>query len=145
MTSFKSPGKQLSNTDIERVEQKLKLRFPACVRELYLHSNGGRPDDCLFISEQLFEVVCEFLPLDLGSGLSITPLTEHYLDMVVDRKFWSAHLVPFADDPGGNFFLFDSSAEEGWVYFWTHDTAFDPLTPLHVGFADFWAQLTSEE
>lgn len=132
---FHSCSQPIGNSDLDACETILKRKLPSDFRQHYLKYNGGIPEDNLFPGNDEWEPleVTGFFPIrhkksaaDPQSSL----LIEHYhlmcaKDVIPDR------MLPFAYDPGGNFFCLDM--EEGSVYFYATD-AFDPTLSVADNF-----------
>jgi hypothetical protein len=139
---FTRASSPLKKTDIEKIEQSLGIELPKALRQQYLKSNGGTPARVVFVTEDDEITVDYFLPLKSRSKLLPTAL-EAYRSLQ-EEKAVPPHFFPFADDPSGDLFLVDTSTPDGQVYFWVHDTAFEPLTPLKVSVGKFWSRLRSD-
>lgn len=80
--------------------------------------NGGVFDERVFVDTQEGPVVAStFFPVSSTYEESINRQLAYFRDEVGDQY------MPFASDPGGNYFLLGCNAEnEGVVYFWNHET-----------------------
>ncbi|WP_081412867.1 SMI1/KNR4 family protein [Chitinilyticum aquatile] len=79
--------------------------------------NGGSFDECLFLNSPIGPVVVAFfLPVFNDSIESIESSFAYFKEEVTDRA------IPFASDPGGNYFLLGFKVENmNKVYFWDHE------------------------
>ena len=93
----------LTPEDVDRVEAKLGLKLPAAVRAHYLRWNGGTPEPWVFESGGHSEVVSEFLPLKTKEDTDT--VGDVYRDLVIKERLVPATMVPFAVDPGGDYFF----------------------------------------
>ncbi|HEM7889322.1 MULTISPECIES: SMI1/KNR4 family protein [Burkholderia cepacia complex] len=124
---FANCASGISVVDFENVEKDLGYTLPVAFRVQYLASNGGNPVNALFKNEDCGEPleVVGFYPIKYNTSAYETKdslLLEHYRVMF-GRGVIPANLLPFAHDPGGNFFCIDMS--DGEVVFYATD-ALDP-------------------
>ena len=132
----------LAERDVSAIESALGIVFPAELRTLYLHANGGIPEPYVFENDDLDTVVSEFLPLDADRTRTAA---KAYRRLVLEKRLVPLEFFPFAIDGGGNYFFVDTDSPDGTVHFHAHDTASDePLRNLHVRFAEFWSLLKDE-
>lgn len=124
---FMNCAAKINASDFDNVEKELGYKLPIEFREHYLANNGGNPTDTLFLrddDEENFEVV-GFYPIKYNTLAYETKdslLVEHY-EAMLSRDVIPVNLLPFAHDPGGNFFCINM--ENGSVVFYATD-AFDP-------------------
>lgn len=80
--------------------------------------NGGVFDECVYPDTQEGPVVAStFFPVSSTEDESINRQLAYFRDEVGDQY------IPFASDPGGNYFLVGCASESaGTVYFWNHET-----------------------
>ena len=92
--------------------------IPGDFEDFLKRYNGGVFDECVFVGTQEGPVVAStFLPVSSTYDESINRQLAYFRDEVGDQY------MPFASDPGGNYFLIGCNAEnEGVVYFWNHET-----------------------
>jgi len=127
----------LTEENINFFERELALQFPLSLREHFLRANGGRPDLNVYEYDNVDTDVSEFLPLRYGRGSAISVYQNH----VLSKGFVPRHFFPFAVDGGGDYFYVDCSTEDGMVYLYRHDTAFEHIVPLNVGIDEFCSRL----
>ena len=61
------------------------------------------------------------------------------------RQFWPPDIIPFADDPFGNAICLGfRGTSAGCVYFWDHESAFDPPRLIAGSFSKFVDALEPE-
>ncbi|ATL40306.1 SMI1/KNR4 family protein [Bacillus velezensis] len=117
----RSTFQEATNSQIEEVEEKLKIKFPTDYREFIKDHNGCSPIDKKVVSFQnsresinnLLSIGDPTRPIDLLSTL------DNVKDRLVDK------IIPFATDAGGNLFCFDyrMSSQEPVIVFWDHEIA----------------------
>jgi hypothetical protein len=117
-TKFQHSKKALTVADLNEVERALGIKLPEDLRRLYLQTNGGRPIDSYFVIKGTEYIFNDFFPIKYGKG---STLEECYQSLAEDRII-PRHLVPFANDPGGNLYCFSTASEKfGSVWFWDHE------------------------
>ncbi|MEC3654825.1 SMI1/KNR4 family protein [Bacillus siamensis] len=119
----RSTFQEATNSQIEEVEEKLKIKFPTDYREFIKDHNGCSPIDKKVVSFQnsresinnLLSIGDPTRPIDLLSTL------DNVKDRLVDK------IIPFATDAGGNLFCFDyrMSSQEPAIVFWDHEIAYE--------------------
>ena len=103
--------KQTKKENIDEVETLLKVSIPENLRKLILEANNGRPEQDTFDTEneqgKQFKKILSYNREDTENVYSCISLFE------------DSGLIPFADDPAGNFLCLD----KGKVIFWNHETS----------------------
>ena len=108
MIEFKDSSNPISELEIEGVERKFGFTYPEPLRQLYLVVNGGRPSPNRIYREADKFILHEFLPIKYSrSPISTVEISIQRLK--VDKLILPAHLIPFAIDPGGNYYCFKSN------------------------------------
>lgn len=105
---FSDTFEKIKKEDVEKIEERLSVKFPESFVNHYMRYNGGVPDLDWIPGVDNFEptIVQEFYPMftdGISYDLKGECMLEHYfkmLEMNVIRK----ELLPFAVDPGGNFY-----------------------------------------
>ncbi|WP_141201678.1 SMI1/KNR4 family protein [Paludifilum halophilum] len=123
---------------IQEVETELNVRFPNSFVECVKKNNAGRPNAILFDlgndKEKVFGNLFDFN--DSEYGLSILEAYES----LVDEHEAPKELIPFADDPAGNFICFDyrsiNNGEPAVVFFY-HERDEDNIRRISNSFEDF--------
>lgn len=102
-------------SEVEQFEFENGCELPKALKECAINNNGGRPEYKVFDT-------------DVTKGRMIKRLlTFHYGDV---ENVWDAYnimqkencnLIPFANDPGGNYICFQK--ENFKIYLWLHETA----------------------
>lgn len=114
-------GKPLKDTsELTSVEKALNIVFPKEYKELVTQNNGGSPDKQAFKingSEKVFNYLIKVKQI------------QSYTDSIRREYDADKNIIPFADDPSGNFICFDftSKTSPKIVYFET-----DLAKALHV-------------
>ena len=105
--------KPTNEDNINEVEKILGCDIPKDLKLLILQSNNGRPEFDCFDTEQekekQFKKLLSYNKEDL----------ENIFDCI--GLFKDLKLIPFADDPMGNFLCLDSDNNNKVVY-WDHET-----------------------
>lgn len=143
--NIENSGASLTNAQIDSAERKMGVPLPSVLRDALVDANGGTPKEPLFVVDDMFYVVAEFLPLDAGSGLEVGSIVDYYLDLVLQRRLWPRNYLPFAIDPGGNFYLIDCSADPADVFVWYHDVGENLPRSLRASFVRFCGSLQESE
>lgn len=139
-----------SPAEIAATEQRLGLRFPADLRELYLTANGsegglllGMP---LYTLAQLEDAYANWEDLIYGSGGMLEDSEEEdfyssYPPNTVQLRYWVRGWLPLCMDGGGNHIAYDlAPAEAGTVgQLVTMGPDEDDHAQLARSLSEFWA------
>lgn len=114
----------ITSMDLDHLESVIGKRLPAPFRNHYLKYNGGMPERAYWISEDFFDPieVATFKPIAHGES---TVLSTYQL--MLKKQVLPAHLLPFANDWGGNFFCLNLDTEA--VSYFTTDSFDSDLSP----------------
>ncbi|MBL8608293.1 MAG: SMI1/KNR4 family protein [Myxococcales bacterium] len=124
---------------IAAFEERIGQVLPAGIRTLLLTANGGRPKRAIFRSPDGKAVdVSECLALRAGRG----SIESTYQLLTISKRAMPPHMLPFAQDSGGNIFAVDCRTPDAHVYFLLHDPEFR-LVSLGVALEAFWSRLTT--
>jgi SMI1 / KNR4 family (SUKH-1) len=124
-----------TDEELDGIERKVGLKFPASLRRLFREANGGRPVcSCTDGDGHSHTYISDCLVLSGRDGSAIWT----YNLFAIAKKLTPVHLFPFAVDSGGDCFLADCSSADGEVVLYVHDTAFEHLRPLHLTFEQLW-------
>ncbi|UVE68933.1 SMI1/KNR4 family protein [Burkholderia pyrrocinia] len=156
INEFENCAPKISIVDFENAEKEIGHKLPVEFRDHYLKNNGGNPENTLFDNSdggEPFEVV-GFYPIKFNTAAYETKdslLVEHYRSML-DRSVIPDNLLPFAHDPGGNFFCLN--LDGGGVVFYATDSFDSDLsaeqnhavlqTILTISFESFMNQLSRD-
>lgn len=132
---FRGCSQPIENSDLDACEKALKRMLPRDFRQHYLKYNGGIPEDNLFPGNDEWEPleVTDFYPVKYKKSAAdheSSLLIEHY-HLMRAKEVIPDGMLPFACDPGGNFFCLD--LDDGTVYFYATD-AFDPTLSVEENF-----------
>ncbi|MGU3306474.1 SMI1/KNR4 family protein [Pseudomonas sp. M5A4_2d] len=121
---FSGSSPTIASTDLDHLESILGKKLPSPFRNHYLKYNGGTPERTYWQSEDFEEPVevSVFKPISNGES---TVLSTYQL--MLKKKVIPAHLLPFANDWGGNFFCLN--LDTGAVSYFTTDTFDSDLSP----------------
>ncbi|MBI3511845.1 MAG: SMI1/KNR4 family protein [Bacteroidetes bacterium] len=138
-TGVKEP---VSDVDLQETEVKLNFIFPPEFREHYLNFNGGSPDKYLYKHYDSIFVVQQFLSVKYGRDTFDSAFSNL-------RELIPHHLIPFAFDPGGNYYCFSTDkADFASIYFWDHENYDDPHSgtiQISNSLTDFLSKLAPED
>lgn len=146
MVVFEKTAPPLSELDIMRVERRLGVHLPQDIREHYLLHNGGRPRPRFFVKDGEAYDVDRFLSMNTDDRNSSF---EHaYELLVVQTPEFPRGCIPFADDSGGDLFMYSVRPESfGNIMFMSHEDYEDPdryvvfLAPTLKEFIDSLTEL----
>lgn len=139
--------KPLTVDEIDRIEKSLNLRFPVALKSHYLKFNGGSPKNCIFTKSGEEFVVQEFFPMCFGPKPD--RLESIVADLVIARAIIPPMLMPFADDPGGDYFCIGVDEKSaGKIYMFCNDYSHDAaraIRYLSKSLDDFLSDLSPDE
>ena len=121
---FSETEQILTQSDIIEVEATLNIKLPDDFIAHYLQYNGGIPERTYwFINDEDEPIeVGSFKPLKHNSFTIMTTYK-----MMLEKEVLPAHLLPFANDLGGNFFCLN--LDSGTISYFLTDTFDDELSP----------------
>ena len=129
----------------EDVEEEALARSVTALFQKVVSLSSSIPDDLAGITAAaetpgaLADLVAASLPNLDG------PARQGLLEtLVVKERLVPVTMVPFAVDPGGDYFFVDTTTTDGHVYIYRHDTAHENLRSLGCGFDEFLASLVEE-
>jgi cell wall assembly regulator SMI1 len=129
MIQIRTTNRQLEASDLKRIEDKMGRPLPEAYRAFLLENNGGRPDlDVIDIPTEHFRRTDVKIFFGLYDELDANNLLWHldWLEGCLEN-----HLLPIADDSGGNLFVLVLDEEDyGQVYYF--DAAEIPPRPYFV-------------
>lgn len=115
----------IDNAELDEIEAQLGFSFPEDLRQHYLHFNGGRPVPNLFLRNDEYFSVAEFLPIKYGDRGA--RFEDTYSMLVQGNNLFPKSMIPIASDSGGDFFCYSLKPEEtGSIYFYQSDYYDDP-------------------
>ena len=127
MINFTPTGTSLAPADLDEIEQRFGFKFPQAFREHYLVHNGGSPDKNRFAGENGRFIVHDFLPMKRSALVTLDTLETTVQCLKIDQQLIPVHLVPFAVDPGGDYYCFCTRQdEEGSIYLYRMDHFREP-------------------
>ena len=140
--SVKDKDIQLSQSDIDAIQRKLKLKFPDILQCFFLRVNGGRPAKDLFNSGSVEAVVSEFLPLVSGNDHTAVQTYEH---LVLKLGLLPKKMFPIAVEPTGDYFFIDCKNVDCSVYLFRHELGIkENVVDLGVTFGQFLERLEAD-
>ncbi|UVM50380.1 SMI1/KNR4 family protein [Pseudomonas sp. B21-015] len=122
--TFSDDEATITPVDLDHLESAIGKKLPPPFRDHYLKYNGGMPERTYWLSEDFDEPleVAAFKPIAHGSP----SLLSTYQSML-KKQVIPAHLLPFANDWGGNFFCLN--LESGSISYFTTDSFDSDLSP----------------
>lgn len=122
--TFSGSNPAITAADVDHLESVIGKKLPAPFRNHYLKYNGGTPERTYWQADDFEEPVevSVFKPIVGGES---TVLSTYQL--MLKKKVLPEHLLPFANDWGGNFFCLN--LDTGAVSYFTTDTFDSDLTP----------------
>lgn len=116
--SFSDTETPINDYDLKEVELRFGFAFPRDVRDHYLRWNGGCPDNYVYYYKETAYVVSEFLPIKHGRQGSL--FEDTMVRLKKDQEVIPDYLIPFAVDPGGDYYCFSiSDNDHGRIYFFS--------------------------
>jgi len=114
---FSGSSPAITAADLDHLESVMGKKLPSPFRNHYLKHNGGTPERTYWQNEDFEEPVevSVFKPISNGES---TVLSTYQL--MLKKQVIPAHLLPFANDWGGNFFCLN--LDTGAVSYFTTDS-----------------------
>ncbi|MFO0942515.1 MAG: SMI1/KNR4 family protein [Pirellulales bacterium] len=95
-------GPKVSEKDLQVVEETIKTKIPNQLRDHVLYYNGGQPiPNSISVEDERFEIH-EFIEFKSKNGSALVDCMRNL--HMQDTPFFPEHLLPFARDPGGDYF-----------------------------------------
>jgi cell wall assembly regulator SMI1 len=115
---FLNTNQAITLEEVEEFETSFNITLPQAYKEHLLKHNGGYPEKALLNASDFDTSIASFYSLKYGNNtLEDTINTWQIIENVLPK-----HLLPFADDPGGNAFCISLANEDyGKIYIWYHD------------------------
>ena len=144
VNKFTGCERPLTGGDIDDVERRFGVVFPASLRQHYLRWNGGAPERYLFVDEEgVTFVVNDFLPIKYAHPQNLS-MEELIQDWQVEQAIIGREFIPFAADPGGNWYCMKTTEpDRGAVFFFDHEFGHggESLRRLVASFNEFLQQM----
>ncbi len=127
MIIFTDTEEKIDVQQIDQMEKLVGLHFPMEYKKHLLKYNGGycEPNIFGFIEnvEPTESDINWFLAIFDGDSNSLKWHIETYK---IDEKRMPSHILPIANDSGGNFICISCGKEDyGYIYFWDHEKEVD--------------------
>jgi hypothetical protein len=135
----------LSATELNGVLDELGIDVPDDLKKHYLASNGGIPKRNLFQQGRSIHILQEFLPVKYASrGFRFEDTVRN---LKLERNVLPEHLIPFAVDPGGDYFCISNRREDfGHIFIYRGESRSDRACQwLAKSIRDFIEQMVSED
>jgi hypothetical protein len=122
--TFSDDETAITPAHLDHLESAIGKKLPSPFRNHYLKYNGGIPERTYWLSEDFDEPleVAAFKPI----GGDSSSLLSTYQSML-KKQVIPAHLLPFANDWGGNFFCLN--LDSGSISYFTTDSFDSDLSP----------------
>ena len=105
--NFDNARRELSDSDFAWLEAQIGTALPKAVRAHYSVFNGGEPENYIYVLDENRYVIQEFFSIRYGKpGHNIE---DNYRELVQKERIIPKGMVPFAIDPAGDFYCFDSA------------------------------------
>jgi len=127
MVIFNDCKPSIKEEDIEIIEKKYSIDFPADYKKHILKFNGGntKPDVFTFIEKGKSTNSRIDLFYAIGSG-SYDDLEDIIETFKTDNKRMPTPIIPIAEDAFGNIIcISNAKADYGYIYFWDHENEVD--------------------
>jgi SMI1/KNR4 family protein SUKH-1 len=102
---FINQQRSISESELSELERLTGYQLPLDFKEHYLLFNGGEPEHCLYMLNGDPIVIQEFLPI--AYGLVGSTVDAHFRELALEDKIIPPNLLPFARDPGGDFYCLE--------------------------------------
>lgn len=127
MASFSKCKENITEFDIDEVEQYVGLQFPKTYREHLLKFNGGQCDPNVFSfvenGKNTQSAVHWFYAIH---NEKIYNLSRKIEILKIDEKRMPTHILPIAGDELGNCICISCGTNDnGFIYFWDHEKEVD--------------------
>jgi hypothetical protein len=136
MSKYKIIGssKKVTESDIQRVEKALNIKFPKSLKDFYLMHNGGKMsgEGNIFLDTKKGKTydVRQFLPILYKKKTGDSLLEDSYQLFVVEKKLIPPNFIPFAENCSGFQYCIDSKTEE--VFFSNFEHMERPKGPMEL-------------
>jgi len=112
--------KEITQTDIQKIEKKFSFQFPKEYSDHLLKYNGGKINPAIFSfvenGNKTQSIVDWFLAIYDGEYDNLEKFIEDY-DGRIDEN-----IIPIAHDPGANLICISCRPSDyGIIYFWNHE------------------------
>jgi cell wall assembly regulator SMI1 len=137
MLTFTEEHHSTTVENIEKLEHEFNLNFPITYKNHLLKHNGGTCTPSTFYFKErrrrLFGIGFKMVKTDSCINYFFAINGDEYDDLndaihiyKTDQKRLPNHILPIADDPGGNLICISCGAKDyGKIYFWDHENEID--------------------
>ena len=125
-TQFRNQQDSVSDDDLSKVEDALKIILPAELKSQLKRSNGGRPYPNCFMKDGEVWIVSQFY--SISHGPKATRFEDAFQTLVIDgMSFFPRDLLPIAEDPGGDIYCISTNPKlQAKIFGWQHEKYNDP-------------------
>lgn len=130
---------KIDRKKVESIGKIVNYKFPTDFIDFIMKNNGGYPVLNLIDVQGDEEMINDFLSFDEADEINAAQI---YLQ---DNGMKEQDCIPFARDPGGNYFCFNRKDDSIW--FWDHEECDEDNEPFWVcdDFQTFLEKLYVEE
>jgi hypothetical protein len=127
MITFSKTEPKINSSNIVELEEYVGLTFPIEYKKHLLQYNGGKCSPNIFAfmenGKQNNSILNWFFAI---SNCEYNNLKEYINTLKIDEKRLPSHILPIADDPGGNLICISCGNNDfGHIYFWDHEKEVD--------------------
>lgn len=126
--TFSTTEMAITSTDIDTLELAIGYKVPRPFRTHYLKYNGGSPQRTYWFSDTFEEPleIATFKPISKAGEANASSILSTYTAMV-RKQVIPPHLLPFANDWGGNFFCLNLNT--GAISYFATDSFYSDVSP----------------
>ena len=129
----------LDRAPIKKLEEVVGVAIPEDFIECVVRNNAGYPSHERFETAEGIEHICNnLLSFDEKKNVNIYNTYDSIIALTGNKL-----LLPFAEDPFGNYICFDFSGSDVKVVFWEHETK--KIEVVSSTFNEFLAKLSPSE
>jgi len=127
MITLSKTEPKINSSNIAELEEYVGLTFPLEYKKHLLQYNGGQCEPNVFSffenGKKTDSCIDYFLAIYDGE---YDNLKEYIKILKIDEKRLPSHILPIADDPGGNLICISCGNNDfGYIYFWDHEKEVD--------------------
>lgn len=130
MNNWKYTEKEFDRNEINNFQKHHNIKFPQEYLAMLDVANGASPEKNILKKDSQEFVVSYFFSWSKGSDINFIENNSFF------HEIHSQEVIPFANDPFGNFFcFFYGNNDTPSIVFWEHEQ--DSIVELSTNFCDF--------